>query len=501
MAIPKEVQQIITKIQRAGFEAYIVGGCVRDLLMERQPNDWDIATNATPEKIQQLFPKSFYENKFFTVGVQTDAQDPTLKVIEVTTFRSEAKYTDKRHPDQVKPATTIEEDLARRDFTINAIALRMEQEDINSRSQQKHKSPIIHSTLEIIDPFDGKKDLNNKLIRTVGNPEERFQEDALRLMRAIRLAATLGFTIEQKTGKAIQKNAGLLQMIAKERIADELKKIIMCKKADYGIELLREYGLLKYILPELEEGWGVSQNKHHKYTVWEHNIRSLRYAAERGYSLEVRLASLLHDVGKPRTKHGEGPNCTFYGHEVVGAKMVAQMLERLHFPKHEIEKITLLVRAHMFNYDPEVVTDASVRRLVAKVGPENIRELVQVREADRIGSGVPKAVPYRLRHFLFRVEKILSKPISRKIMKLNGNELMKLLNLKPGPRVGAILDLLFEEVLDKPENNKKEYLERRAKELNKLSDQDLAKLREKAQTAYENLLKSEEEKIKKKYRV
>ena len=288
-------------------------------------------------------------------------------------------------------------------------------------------------------------------------------------------------------------------MIAKERLADELRKIIMAANADYGIELLREYGLLMHIMPELEEGWGVGQNKHHKYTVWEHNLRSLRYAAGKGYGFEVRMAALLHDIGKPRAKRGEGPDCTFYGHEVISAKMAMAALERLRLAKDEIEKIALLVRAHMFNYDPEVVTDASVRRLVAKVGVENMRELVQLREADRIGSGVPKAIPYRLRHFMFRVEKVLAKPISRGIMKLNGNEVMSLLSIAAGPKVGAILDLLFEDILDNPMNNKKEYLERRVKALNELSDQELAELRKKAQATYEGLLKSEEETLKKKY--
>ena len=482
MKIPKEIQLVIKELQSNGFVAYGVGGCVRDLLLNEEPKDWDITTSAAPDKIQKIFPDSFYENRFFTVGVRTKSKNPALKIIEVTTFRSEAKYTDKRHPDAVKPAKTLREDLARRDFTVNAMALEMQ-----------------NAKCKIIDPFDGQKDLKGKLIRAVGNPEERFSEDALRMMRAVRLAVQLDFEIEQKTGEAVKQKAGLLQMIAKERLADELRKIIMAANADYGIELLREYGLLMHIMPELEEGWGVGQNKHHKYTVWEHNLRSLRYAAGKGYGFEVRMAALLHDIGKPRAKRGEGPDCTFYGHEVISAKMAMAALERLRLAKDEIEKIALLVRAHMFNYDPEVVTDASVRRLVAKVGVENMRELVQLREADRIGSGVPKAIPYRLRHFMFRVEKVLAKPISRGIMKLNGNEVMSLLSIAAGPKVGAILDLLFEDILDNPMNNKKEYLERRVKALNELSDQELAELRKKARATYESLLKSEEETLKKKY--
>jgi putative nucleotidyltransferase with HDIG domain len=266
-----------------------------------------------------------------------------------------------------------------------------------------------------------------------------------------------------------------------------------------GFEIMLELGLLKYVLPELEEGLGVMQNKHHIYSVWEHSLRSLQYAADKNYSLEVRLAALLHDVAKPRTKRGEWPNATFYGHEIVGSRMAMRALERLRFGKNIIEKIGLLIRAHMFNYDPDVVTDASVRRLVAKVGPENIRELVQLREADRIGSGVPKAVPYKLRHFMFRVEKVLRQPISLKQLKINGDDIMEILKIQPGPKVGMILNALFEEVLDDPKKNKREYLARRAKALGKLSEAELRSKSEEARKKYAAALEAEEQKIKKKY--
>lgn len=467
-------------LTKAGYKAYVVGGCLRDILLDRMPKDWDVATDATPEQIQRLFTDSFYENTFGTVGIKTDSSDPNLAVVEVTTFRIEEEYSDKRHPDKVSFAKNIEDDLARRDFTINAMAW---------------------DGKELVDPYNGKKDLQEKIICTVGDANKRFQEDALRLMRAVRFSSDLNFKVEDKTLKAIKENAGLLEFIAKERIGDEFRKLIMTKYVAGGIELMRETGMLKYILPELEEGWEVTQNKHHIYTVWEHNIRALQYTIDQDYSFEVRLASLLHDVGKPRAKRGEGIDSTFYGHEVVGARMTIEVLERLHFSKKEIEKIALLVRAHMFNYDPDVVTDASVRRLVAKVGEENIRDLVQVREADRIGSGVKKAVPYKLRHFMFRVEKVLTEPVSRKSMKIEGNELMEILGLKPSPKVGAILDLLFDEILDDPLRNDKEYLVKRARELNKMSDENLTELRTKAQEKYEEVLEYEEEKIKGKYGV
>src|SRR3989344_918334 len=489
--IPKEVAEVMHQLTEAGFEAYAVGGCIRDLLLKREPKDWDVTTNAKPEEIQGLFPDAFYENQFGTVGVKTESDDPALKVVEVTTYRTEGKYTDRRHPDSVQFAEKLEDDLARRDFTVNAIAFGAKRQATSDKAQE----------YEIVDPYGGQEDLKAKVIRTVGEPAVRFGEDALRLIRAVRFAADLEFTIEDGTSKALEANADLLAEITPERIGEELKKLLMTDRADYGIELLREYRLMRHVLPELEEGWGMGQNKHHIYTVWEHNVRSLKYAAEKGYSLEVRMASLLHDVGKSRTKQGEGPNSTFYGHEVVGAKMAKIMLRRLGYGNDFTDYVTTLIRAHMFNYDPEVVTDASVRRLVAKVGAEKMRDLVAVREADRIGSGVPKAVPYRLRHFMYRVEKVLPEPTSRKQMRVAGDELIKELGFEPGPRMGAILDAMFEEIIDDPEKNDRKTLLKRAKELNALSDEDLSLLRRAAKEKYEAVLAEEDDEIKSKYRV
>lgn len=471
-----------------------MGGCVRDILLNREPKDWDIATNAKPEKIQGIFPDSIYENQFGTVGVKiptplgrdsdrsvgAESENQKLKVIEVTTYRIEGKYTDKRHPDEIKFAKTIEEDLGRRDFTINALAMNV-------------------AAKEIIDPFNGQEDLKNKIIRTVGDPEARFSEDALRLMRAVRFAAELGFTIEEKTFAAIKKQVGLLEMIAKERIKDEFKKMIMTEDAAKGIDLLEESGLLKYIIPELREGIKVKQNRHHIYTVWEHILKTLDYSAKKDYSLEVRLASLFHDIGKPQTKRGEGPDSTFYGHEVVSAKIAVKILDRLRFSKSLIEKVSHLVRYHMFYYNVGDVTEAGVRRFLARVGPENVDDLIKVREADRIGSGVPKAVPYKLRHLLFMIEKVKKDPILPKMLKLNGNDLMELLNIKPGPKVGFVLNILLEEVLDDPKRNEKEYLSKRAVEIYKLSDKELKKLSDKAKEFKEEFESGEEEEMKKKY--
>jgi len=481
MEIPTEVKLILDKLKKAGFEAYIVGGCVRDFLRKVEPEDWDVATNAKPAELQKIFPRSFYENKFLTVTVQTKSQNPKLKEIEITTYRSEAKYTDKRHPDEVKFAKTIKEDLSRRDFTVNSIAM----DDLG----------------KVIDPFKGQADLKNKIIRAVGNPKERFSEDALRMMRAVRFSVTLAenWKIEEKTAEAIKKNSIWLGAISKERIRDELMKIIMGDRVMEGIELLKKLSLLKYIVPELEEGCKVSQNKHHIYECYEHYLRSLDYAAKKNFNKYVRLASLFHDIGKPRVKKGEGPEATFYSHEIVGAKMTAQILNRLKFSKKDIERIVKLVRYHLFYYNPEEVGESSVRRLLRKVGPENMEELLQVRMADRIGSGVPKAEPYKLRHFKYVIEKVSQDPISVKMLKVDGNEVMKILNIKPGPEVGQILDILLGYVLDEPKKNEKEFLEEKIKELGKLKDRELKEISQKARKERDKLEIKRDEMTKKKY--
>jgi len=486
MKIAKEVQFVIEKLDKKGFQAYLVGGCVRDLLREVEPEDWDIATNAKPEEISKIFPKSFADNKFGTVSVLTGSKDKRLKEIEITPFRTEEKYTDKRHPDKVEWAKTIEEDLARRDFTINSIAMAL-------------KFQIPNSRIKIIDPFDGQKDLEKKVIRTVGKPEDRFNEDALRLLRAVRFAATLGFEIEKKTAKAIEKNSPWLQAISKERIRDELLKIIMAEKAADGIGFLREMGLLKYIIPELEEGYKVSQNKHHIYDCYEHALLSLKYAAKKDFNKYVKIAALLHDIGKPRAKRGEGSDATFYGHEVVGAKMTAQILNRLRFSKKDIERIVKLVRYHLFYYNVDEVSEASVRRLVRQVGIENMDELLEVRMADRIGSGCPKAEPYKLRHLRYIIERVSQDPISVKTLKVNGNNIIKILNTSAGPKIGWILDVLLGCVLIDPKKNKKDFLEKEVKKLGKLSDEKLKEKAQKARKEREEIEMKQDQMTKKKY--
>ena len=470
--IPDEVRDVLSRLEKAGHDAYVVGGSVRHLIMDEKPNDWDITTNARPDDVLALFPDSFYENKFGTVGVKTDSDNANLKVIEVTTYRTESGYSDKRHPDEIKFADKLEDDLGRRDFTINALALR--------------------DNGEVVDLFGGQADIDKKIIRAVGDPEKRFGEDALRMMRGVRLSAQTGFEIEDATFKAIHKNHNLMNSVSKERIRDELIKLVNSGHADAGIELLRETELMKYVLPGLLEGVGVGQNKHHIYTVWEHNVKALRYACDMKYSFEVRLASLLHDVGKPRSKRGDGIDSTFYGHEIIGARMAAEELDRLRFPKEQADKIIKLVRYHLFYYNVGEVTESSVRRLVANIGKENVEDLIKVREADRIGSGVPKAKPYKLRHLQFMIDKVARDPISPKMLKVNGNDLIKKLGITPGPRLGYIISALMNDVLSDPIKNSAEFLLDRANDLNKLEEEDLIKL---SQSGKEKTAEEEEREV------
>jgi len=486
MEIPKEVKNVIDKLETAGFEAYIVGGCVRDSLLGVKPKDWDIATNAKPEQTAKLFPRTFAVKKFGLVVVLTDSPDETLKEIEIMPYRRESKYTDKRHPDKIEWAASIEDDLARRDFTVNALVGKITGND---------------SGLKIIDLFSGKKDLDRKIIRTVGEAEQRFNEDALRLMRAVRFAVTLGpgWQIEKETEKGIKKKASLLSVISKERIRDELVKIIMSSRAMQGINLLRDLGLLRFIIPELLESVGVEQNKHHIYNCYEHAVRSLDYTARQNYNLHVRLAALLHDIAKPRTKEGKGEDATFYNHEVVGARMAEKILRRLCFPKKDIEKIRKLVRYHLFYYNVGEVTESSVRRLVRNVGQENINDLLQLRYADRIGSGCPKACPYKLRHLQYLIEKTSKDPISVGMLKINGNEIMEIMGISPGPKIGQILDILFAEILDSPEKNKNDYLRKRVSDLGKKSDKELKELADTAKASIQEVRMKKDKMIKDKY--
>ena len=500
--IPQAVIEVLKKIDIAGFEAFIVGGCVRDLLSDKIPKDWDCATNANPRQIMEIFPDSFYENEFGTVGVKVE---PFINnnlvrpgrehdVIEVTTYRIESQYSDRRRPDEVKFAQTLTEDLSRRDFTMNAIALKITNYKLqitNTASDARKKK---NCEFEIVDLFDGREDIKNKIIRAVGDANARFNEDALRILRAIRFHAQLNFEIEDETFKALKNNAALISHVAGERIKDEFVKIILSDNPAEGVDMMQKTGVLKNIIPELENGVGIAQNKHHIYTIYQHCLMSLKHCPSR--KLEVRLAALFHDIAKPQTKRGEGIDATFYNHDHVGARVVEKMLKRLKFSNIIIDKVVLLVDNHMFYYNPEEVGEASVRKLIKKVGLENVKDLINLRISDRLGSGTPKAKPYKLRHLEYIIEKVSKDAVSVKMLKINGNDLIMELGLAPGPKIGAILDVLLAEVIEKAEKNNKESLLIRARQLD---GEDLQKLREMAKEKIQEKKEEDDQEIKGKH--
>jgi tRNA nucleotidyltransferase (CCA-adding enzyme) len=489
--IPKEVNMSLAVLQGASFEAFLVGGCTRDLIIGIKPKDWDITTSATPEEIISLFPKTFYENTYGTVGVVTCGEDlgtvcsdESAKIVEVTPYRLESTYSDNRHPDQVVWSKNIEDDLKRRDFTMNAIAY----------------NPL---TEEVIDPFEGEKDIKDRLVKSVGNPDQRFNEDALRLMRAIRLASQLDFDIHPVTRESIERNAHLLKNVSRERVRDELTKLIMTDFPMRGLALMKETGLLEYVVPELLRGVGIEQNQAHSFDVWEHNLRTLQHAADKKWPLHVRLSAIFHDISKPETRRysKEKNDYTFYGHDVVGGRVSREIMERLHFPKELIEKVSMFVRWHMFFSDTEQITISAVRRLITNVGKENIWDLINLRICDRIGTGRPKEEPYRLRMYESMVEQALQDPISLKMLKTNGKRIMDVTQETPGPKIGYVLHALFDEVLEDPGKNDEKYLNNRAIELMKLSIDELRALGKQGKEEMEEKNKEQVKKIRSQFKV
>ncbi len=493
--IPEYLLQIIKTLEGAGFEAWIVGGSVRDLLMKRAVTDWDLTTNARPEQIQELFADSVYENTFGTVIVKVKNGDVTEHTIEVTTYRSEQGYADRRHPDEIKFEDSLDKDLARRDFTVNALALRPLNPPLISHDHNKVVE-IEGEAFELVDYFGGEQDIRQHLLRAVGEPADRFKEDALRMMRGVRFVAQLDFKLEPKTERAIAKMPGAIKFIANERIHDELVKILSSANPYAGIMKLKDVGLLQYILPELLVADGVKQNHHHIYDVYTHSVLAMKHCPNHTY--QVRLAALLHDIGKPKTKKLINNAATFYNHEYVGAKMTERILARLKFSAEDVTQIVNLVKNHMFYYMVDEVTAASVRRLIAKTGRENLQDLIDLRVADRLGSGTPKAMPYKLRHLQYMFDKVALDPVSVKMLKINGTDLMEILKIKPGPKIGAILDCLLAEVLEDPNLNTEEYLQKQAIILDKL---ELAELRTKAKEVIEEKREEDDKGLKKIHKV
>lgn len=460
--VPEEIKKIYEQFRKAGFKLYLVGGSVRNILLYKDTalqsiKDWDMTTDATPEQMLEMFSDAFYDNSFGTVGIPVKSLIETEHpgVVEITTFRTERGYTDRRHPSEVKWGKTIEEDLSRRDFTMNAIAM-----EFTGDTAQIN-------TTKLIDLYGGQEDIENKIIRTVGDPMERFKEDALRLMRAIRFASQLGFQIEKNTLNAITEDAFLITEIAKERVRDELMKILASDYPYEGIMLLKNTGLLTHILPELVEGIGVSQSRpgrHHKDDVFTHNVLSLKYCPSN--NPVVRFATLIHDIGKPRVASADKDGYViFHNHEIVGAKIAYEICERLRFSKKDKYKITKLIRWHMFTVD-EHITDSAVRRFIRRIGVENVKDMMDLRVGDRLGGGTQTAESWRLKLFKKRVEEQLAPaPFSINDLAIDGNDIMKELDIKPGRIIGELLQKLFEEVDEDLNNNNREFLLNRVKEL------------------------------------
>ncbi|MCL5970586.1 MAG: CCA tRNA nucleotidyltransferase [Patescibacteria group bacterium] len=451
-SIPGNVLHVYKKLQTAGFEVYFVGGCVRNIILKKTVKDWDFATNATPKEMLKVFPNGFYDNKFGTVGVPLENEK---QVVEITTFRTEKEYDDKRHPKNVSWGKTIEEDLKRRDFTINAIALK-----VKSLDNKKPK-------FEIIDLFGGQQDLKAKIVKAVGDANLRFKEDALRLIRAVRIATELSFIIEDNTWNKIREDAFLISNVSNERIHDELLRILKSDNAYEGIMLLHQSGLLKQIIPELTEGIDISQvrpGRHHTTDVFTHNVLSLKFCPSKDPI--VRFAALIHDVGKPKVKSEDKEGLViFHNHEIAGAKIAGIICERLRFSKKDTEKIVSLIRWHMFSVN-ENITDSAVRRFIRKIGVENVKDMMDLRVGDRLGGGTQTAESWRLKLFKDKIEQQLKPaPFSVNDMHVDGNDIMKILQIKPGPKVGEILQKLFEEVDEDLSKNNKEYLLSRIKEL------------------------------------
>ena len=453
LSINDEVKNIYSQLEKAGYETYLIGGCVRNLLTGTPVTDWDMTTNATPEQIQEVFPDSFCDNDFGTVGVKFVNRSENEKgYAEITTFRTESNYSDHRHPGEVSWGKTLEEDVKRRDFTVNALALRL--------------SP--DGKAEIIDKVNGQEDLKNKLIKAVGNPDERFKEDALRLMRAVRFSAQLNFIIEENTFTAIKNDYHLIEHVSNERIREEIIKILSTENPYEGIALLDEIGLLDIIFPELLRGKGISQKRpgrHHTTDVFTHNLLSLKECPSKDPL--VRFAALLHDVGKPYVASEDKDGFViFYNHEVVGAKVARDIAERLRFSNKEKEKIHTLIRWHMFTVD-EHITDSAVRRFIRRVGLENVKDMIDLRIGDRLGGGTQTAESWRLKKFKERLEEQLNPPFSINDMAIDGNDIMEILKIKPGKKIGDILQKLFAEVDEDLSKNNKEFLVTRLHEIEK----------------------------------
>lgn len=454
ITLPQSAQTIINTLKNAGFECYAVGGSVRDMLLGLETKGWDFTTNAPPESILSLFPDSFYDNQFGTVGIKmrkqtantTDEKPDVEDIYEITTYRSEEGYGDHRHPDKITWGKTLEEDLSRRDFTINAIA---------------------SDGTRLVDPYGGQIDLEKQCIRTVGIAADRFQEDSLRMLRAVRFAARFGFSIENETARAIKTYAHLLEKISAERTRDEFLKIITAVHSADAVLVLKNLGLLHYILPELEVAFSTPQKspkRHHIYDVGTHSVMAMKFCPSSDPI--VRLATLIHDIGKPKTfKQMPDGLITFYNHEMASAWIAKHVAARLRLSRKQSELLITLVRWHQFSVD-ERQTDSALRRFIRRVGKDNLQHILDLRIGDRLGGGATET-SWRLELYKKRLEEVQLLPFTVSDLYVDGHDVMKIFGVTPGPIIGKVLDALFSDVEAGTLPNEREALLTKMEELKK----------------------------------
>ncbi len=451
--IPKEVEDLSRRLREKGKRAWVVGGCVRDLLLGRQVSDWDLATDALPAELMKIFPRA----------IPTGIAHGTVTVMiggkgyEVTTLRGETTYSDGRHPDEVHFTDDITRDLARRDFTINAIAL---------DPLSAHEGAGREGEGALIDPFGGQSDLRARVLRAVGDPRERFSEDGLRVLRAARFVATLEVELEPATRAAIAPTLDTYRKVSMERVRDEWLKTMKARKPSRAFDVMRETGILGVTCPELLEGVGMEQNRWHAFDVWRHGMECMN--ACKGDPV-LRVAALLHDVGKPRSRafNDKTQDYTFYDHERIGAEIADPILTRLKFSNDERARIVDLVRHHLFHYTSEW-TDTAVRRWIRRVGRERVEDLYLLNEADVRGKGRDADDDLKsLEGLKAHVKKILEAgdALNVRDLRINGHDLMRDAGLAPGPVLGRVLNQLLEEVIGDPALNERERLLVRAREI------------------------------------
>jgi len=441
--VPKDALGICQRLHEAGKRAWIVGGCVRDTLLGKQIADWDVATDALPNELMKLFPKA----------IPTGLQHGTITVVmrghhyEVTTLRGETTYSDGRRPDAVHFVDDIVADLARRDFTVNAIA-------------------VDPQNGLLVDPFDGRKDLAARILRAVGKPIERFSEDGLRVLRAARFSATLGFDLDPATFAAIAPTLDTFRKVSAERVRDEWVKTMKAKEPSRAFEVMRESGILGVTCPELLEGVGMEQNKWHSLDVWKHAMACMDACAG---DPVLRIAALLHDVGKPKSREfsEKTQDYTFYDHDKIGAEIALPIVTRLKFSNDERDRIVALVRHHLFHYD--AWSDQAVRRWIKRVGTERVADLYLLNEADLRGKGpiFGEGDLSPLIALKAHVERVLAEgaALSTRDLAIDGNDLIKELGVKPGRIIGEVLEALLEVVIAEPAHNEREALLARAREI------------------------------------